>query len=1144
MSGSFVKWFVPGLVTVVGGTALALLLTGANLASDLTLRTKAAIADPQYRWANVSFDARDAIVTGTATDQQMIDDVTARIASVHGVRAVVSNVVLAEFVSPFPFSASTADGKVTLSGGVPDDAFHADVLRLTGAQDDKLRLMSGAPERTLFRTAVEYGLTTLSQFDHGEIKLADLAISISGRAKSPAAFDALAIASQSVPPGVKLASVTIEPALAAPFEWKATFDGSRVIVTGFAPTDDLADALRAAVPATIPVSTTLSLASGEPQGFAANTLTLLKTLVTLEQGTASISDGAISLSGAPATKLIADAATAAVTALGGTITLDPPRVEQYDFTASKADGRITLTGFVPDNATLDRLKALDATDASALSLGRGAPERFDSAVEFGLSALSHLSDGTFAMSGTTLSLKGRASTVSELERVEAMLSEGAPQGTTLAVADVHPPLVNPFTWSAEKADTGMISITGYVPTDAMRKALSGKVSDLAADRSVLADGAPDGFQLSAVNGLTVLALLDSGKLAYDGGKWSIEGTVSTPQKGFAADAAYSIAGLRTAGWSYRVTLPPAATQAALPIIDPYVWRAQKSADGSLSFAGFVPADAFKRYLAVRTGDSAKDSSVLGAGAPQNFIADAMAGLDALLQLDEGSLGVTGSKWTLTGQTPSGDTRTHVQDLLTAKIDPGRWQIAIQALDAAPIVSPYLWSATKAADGSVELSGYLTNDALKKFVAIRAGRISRDTTELASGEPAGFADDVLAGLEALSHLTSGKASFDGSKWTLTGLPNTADDANAALGSLALASQGGSKWEKALSAPTLAPVAETPPPAEEPAVPEAAPATAEAEPPAADAVVPAPEAEIAEPAMQTAEPETPTDLAATAEAPAQPAMSAEVVAAPETAPGATPPQTLASVEPEAVATPEPTIVPNFVFDAKRVDGGAVTLTGLVPADATRAYFGVIAGDVSTEAMTVASSLPADFITEATGGIRAVMQLADAQAGFDGKNWQLRGEADTSAARDAVLASIAALPGGKQWQTSLTLTPPLKLCDRIVTAFADRNAILFNSGSSVIADASLSAIDELATDLQVCPQAAVHVQGHTNSDGAEDLNLVLSVARAEAVVNALIERGVAVERLYAEGFGESEPIASNDTNDGKQKNRRIAFALTDEQ
>ena len=59
-----------------------------------------------------------------------------------------------------------------------------------------------------------------------------------------------------------------------------------------------------------------------------------------------------------------------------------------------------------------------------------------------------------------------------------------------------------------------------------------------------------------------------------------------------------------------------------------------------------------------------------------------------------------------------------------------------------------------------------------------------------------------------------------------------------------------------------------------------------------------------------------------------------------------------------------------------------------------------------------------------------------------------------------------------------------------------------------------------------------------------MALSVARAEAVVNALIERQVNPDRLYAVGYGETKPIAANDTAEGKQQNRRIVVTVLDEE
>jgi outer membrane protein OmpA-like peptidoglycan-associated protein len=123
---------------------------------------------------------------------------------------------------------------------------------------------------------------------------------------------------------------------------------------------------------------------------------------------------------------------------------------------------------------------------------------------------------------------------------------------------------------------------------------------------------------------------------------------------------------------------------------------------------------------------------------------------------------------------------------------------------------------------------------------------------------------------------------------------------------------------------------------------------------------------------------------------------------------------------------------------------------------------------------------------------------------------------------------------------VTPPLKLCRLLVAGFATDNPILFQSGSARMTDESMASLGELATDLEGCPDTAVYIEGHTDADGADELNLALSVARAEAVVDALVELGVGYQRLYAVGYGESLPIADNETSAGKRANRRIVFTI----
>ncbi|MEM6729395.1 MAG: OmpA family protein, partial [Pseudomonadota bacterium] len=86
----------------------------------------------------------------------------------------------------------------------------------------------------------------------------------------------------------------------------------------------------------------------------------------------------------------------------------------------------------------------------------------------------------------------------------------------------------------------------------------------------------------------------------------------------------------------------------------------------------------------------------------------------------------------------------------------------------------------------------------------------------------------------------------------------------------------------------------------------------------------------------------------------------------------------------------------------------------------------------------------------------------------------------------------------------------------------------------------ITAIATVLKGCPEFEIVIEGHTDSQGREVMNLSLSQERAEAVVEALRAERVAWTGLYPRGFGETQPIAENDTETGREANRRIEFTL----
>ncbi len=1154
MAGIVLKLLVPGVVTVIGGTALALGMTSAPIATDLGSRSTAALSADELDWASVRIEGRDAFVVGTATTQEMIDDAMARVADVRGVRAVSSEVVLAEYVSPFPFAATIESGAVTLSGGYPSAAVHAAILAAAGEASDGTRLLSGAPESHAFEAAAKFGLEALRHFDEGRIALADLSLDISGRARSIDAYGQLQQLRGSVPAGVRLAALEITPPLASPYVWTASFDGTSLALSGNIPDEGLVAELRALAPNDVTVSTSLVLASGAPEGFADKVMEVLQALLQLERGDVSISDGTVVLEGAPESAAVAEAVTAAVAKAGGVAALEPPRIADFRLAIDKGGAGLTFAGFVPDAATRDRLAAIEGADLDAVDLGRGAPEFFASGLDYGLDLLTHVSEGRFALAGSRLSLTGRAASVADFETLRTRVAEGAPQGFTLAPVEIRPPVANPFTFTAVKSAEGGTTFSGYVPDDAVRAQLRMRVAALAADAADPADGAPTNFADLAGRGLDVLALLDTGTLSFDGTTWSLEGAVDTPIEAFAADAAYAQAGLRTKGWSYEVRLPPPAEAATLPIISPYAWRAQKSADGAVSFTGFAPSQAFKSYLGVRAA-GALDGTALGAGAPADFGTSAAAGLDALLALNEGSLSLNGTRWTLTGEVDDAATRDAIQSALAGKIDAANWQVAIQARDSAPVVTPYLWAASKGPDGSIELSGHVPTEALKAFAAVHAGTVTRDATAIASGEPAGFAEDLLAGLDALAQMSQGRAAFDGSRWVLTGSAASRAKGEAAVAALAGGSRQGAMWTSVLDgytppAPAVAepsssePLSPSEPPSEEPQSDAIVSLEPPAEQPSAELIVSGPSAEPVPPASPSEDPsaEPVGTEAVAAEEPVQtdepsvePLQAEEAVTEP------------APAEPVADADRSLTIVDplpsRFVFEAGKENGQPIALSGAVPAAATAAYYGVIAGGVPTDGLVPQEDLPDDFISSGIAGLRALVEVNEGRLGFDGARWWLRGMVEDASVRDTLTASIEALPNRADWSVFIGVLTPIEICRERVAGLERRNAITFRSGSAALTEDSLPVVDELAADLSLCPDASVHIEGHTDSDGAEDLNLALSVSRAEAVVEALIARNIGIERLYAEGYGESQPIADNDTPAGKAANRRIAFSITED-
>jgi len=105
-----------------------------------------------------------------------------------------------------------------------------------------------------------------------------------------------------------------------------------------------------------------------------------------------------------------------------------------------------------------------------------------------------------------------------------------------------------------------------------------------------------------------------------------------------------------------------------------------------------------------------------------------------------------------------------------------------------------------------------------------------------------------------------------------------------------------------------------------------------------------------------------------------------------------------------------------------------------------------------------------------------------------------------------------------------------------------VLFDTGKAILKPGADSTLNRVSDFMTRYPQTRLRIEGHTDSQGSDRLNYELSQRRAVAVADALTARGVPRDRIQTEGKGPSLPIASNDSPEGRQRNRRVEMVFSD--
>lgn len=123
-----------------------------------------------------------------------------------------------------------------------------------------------------------------------------------------------------------------------------------------------------------------------------------------------------------------------------------------------------------------------------------------------------------------------------------------------------------------------------------------------------------------------------------------------------------------------------------------------------------------------------------------------------------------------------------------------------------------------------------------------------------------------------------------------------------------------------------------------------------------------------------------------------------------------------------------------------------------------------------------------------------------------------------------------------------PPVKKVEIRDNRIEIGEKIQFALNKAEVLSVSFPLLDEIAKVIQENPHVQkISIEGHASAEGEDQYNLLLSKARAEAVRAYLVSKGVAAERLSSTGHGETKPLATNDTEEGREKNRRVEFHIT---
>jgi OOP family OmpA-OmpF porin len=246
------------------------------------------------------------------------------------------------------------------------------------------------------------------------------------------------------------------------------------------------------------------------------------------------------------------------------------------------------------------------------------------------------------------------------------------------------------------------------------------------------------------------------------------------------------------------------------------------------------------------------------------------------------------------------------------------------------------------------------------------------------------------------------------------------------------------------------------------------------------------------------------------------------------------------------------PPYVFQAYK-DPVAVTLTltGYVPDNNVHAALAAAAArkffnEKVVDNLKASIGAPSGFTAVVMPALGALSRLSTGTLVVSDREVKLSGDALYDAAAVQIRAGLGKdFPRDWRFKADISVKPAVApvdatVCQRLFSDLLANGRIQFEPGRATIDPDSAGLLDRLIETALRCPNVNIEIAGHTDGDGDAAFDQALSEKRAQAVMDYLVKAGLAADRFTATGYGSTQPVAGNNTDESKAQNRRIDFVV----